>query len=186
MDRGGETFDEFVARSATSLGRTAALLAGDRHLAEDLLQTALAKTYLRWHRLREPAAAEAYVRRVMVTTVIRWRRRRWHGEIPAAELPEPAGAAGAGTDAYRDAYRDADTRELLRRALAKLPPQQRAVLVLRYFEDLGEGEVARLLGCSRGTVKSRTSRALAALRGLDLLDTAPPPCAIGAVVQERS
>lgn len=113
------TFDEFVAASAARLGRTAALLTGDRHLAEDLVQTALAKTYLRWHRLREPAAAEAYVRRVMVTTLIRWRRRRWLGEVPSAELPERA--------REHDPYGAADTRDVLRTALLGLPPQQRAV-----------------------------------------------------------
>jgi RNA polymerase sigma-70 factor (sigma-E family) len=165
MAEDGGTFDEFVAVTGARLGRTAALLTGDRHLAEDLLQTALAKTYLRWHRLREPAAAEAYVRRVMVTTLIRWRRRRWLGEIPAAELPERAA---------HDPYGAADTRDLLRSALLRLPPQQRAVLVLRFFEDLSEEDAARALGCSRGTVKSRTSRALAALRRSDLLDAAPP------------
>lgn len=181
MDGTGETFDEFVARAATKLGRTAALLAGDRHLAEDLLQTALAKTYLRWHRLREPAAAEAYVRRVMVHTLIRWRRRRWLGEIPAEQLPERA--------VDDDAYCAADTRDLLRKALATLSPQQRAVLVLRYFEDLTEDEVARVLGCSKGTVKSRAFRALAALRGLDLLDLVEPepaPCAARALAGEQS
>ena len=167
MERGdGEAFDEFVARAAAPLGRTAALLTGDRHLAEDLLQTALAKTYLRWHRLRDPNAAEAYVRRVMVTTLIKWRRRRWQGEIPADVLPEHA--------THADDYASADTRDLLRQALATLPPAQRAVIVLRYYEDLTEEQVARLLGCSRGTVKSRTFRALAMLRALDLLD-APAP-----------
>ena len=166
MDTESGTFDEFVAGAGARLGRTAALLTGDRHQAEDLVQTALAKTYLRWHRLREPAAAEAYVRRVMVTTLIRWRRRRWLGEIPAAELPEHAG---------QDAYGAADTRDLLRTALLRLPPPQRAVLVLRYYEDMSEDEAARVLGCSRGTVKSRTSRALAALRRSDVFDL-PPPC----------
>jgi RNA polymerase sigma-70 factor (sigma-E family) len=169
----GGTFDDFVVTSAARLGRTAALLTGDRHLAEDLLQTALAKTYLRWHRLREPAAAEAYVRRVMVNQLVRWRRRRWTGEVPAAELPERAGDAGATGDAYGDS----DTRAMLRAALATLPRAQRAVLVLRYFEDLTEDETARVLGCSRGTVKSRTARALARLRELDLLDA--PPGVVG-------
>jgi len=178
MQRDAETFDEFVARAAAPLGRTAALLAGDRHLAEDLLQTALAKTYLRWHRLREPAAAEAYVRRVMVTTLVKWRRRRWLGEIPSADVPERAATS------FSD---EADTRDQLRRALALLPPAQRAVLVLRYFEDLGEEQVASILGCSRGTVKSRTFRALAALRSLDLLDPAPRrPYVVGATSEEAS
>jgi RNA polymerase sigma-70 factor (sigma-E family) len=172
MSGDGGTFDEFVVTSGPRLGRTAALLTGDRHLAEDLLQTALAKTYLRWHRLREPAAAEAYVRRVMVNQLVRWRRRRWTGEVPAAELPERAGDARAA-----DAYGDSDTRAMLRAALATLPPAQRAVLVLRYFEDLTEDETSRVLGCSRGTVKSRTARALARLRELDLLDA--PPGVVG-------
>jgi RNA polymerase sigma-70 factor (sigma-E family) len=165
MDTG--TFDEFVATAQARLGRTAALLTGDRHLAEDLLQTALAKTYLRWGKLREPTAAEAYVRSVMVNQVVRWRRRRWTAEIPAAELPERSATGGD------DAYGDADTRALLRAALGSLPATQRAVLVLRYFEDLTEDETARVLGCSRGTVKSRASRALDRLRALDLLDPQP-------------
>jgi len=101
-----------------------------------------------------------YVRTVMVRTSIGWRRRRWNGESPANTLPEPA----AATD-FSSAFA---TRERLRGALATLPARQRAVVVLRFYEDRTEAEVAELLGCSRGTVKSQAAKALAKLR--DRLD----------------
>jgi RNA polymerase sigma-70 factor (ECF subfamily) len=159
-------FDALVEHRATTLLRTAYLLTGDWGLAEDLLQTALAKTYLRWHRLRDPEAGEAYVRRVLVSTCGKWRRRKWRGEVPTDVLPERLDA---------DPYADADLRDALCRALASLPAPQRAVLVLRYFDDLTEEQVATALGCSLGTVKSRAARALAALRGTGLLDEEPAP-----------
>ena len=154
-------FDALVDARATSLLRTAYLLTGDWALAEDLVQTALAKTYLRWHRLRDTEAGEAYVRRVLVTTCGKWRRRKWHGEVPTEALPEPSGT---------DPYAATDVRLAIAAALATLPAAQRAVLVLRYFEDLTETQVAAALGCSVGTVKSRASRALDTLRGTGLLD----------------
>ncbi|HVE97861.1 MAG TPA: SigE family RNA polymerase sigma factor [Mycobacteriales bacterium] len=160
-----EEFSALVTTRSDALVRTAFLLTGDWGKAEDLLQTALAKTWTRWSALEHPAAAEAYVRRVMATTSIKWWRRRWGGEIPTSDLP-PANAP--------DGYALVEHRDALARGLARLTPRQRAVLVLRYYDDLPEAEVAALLGCSVGTVKSTSSRALARLRDLDLLDSTDP------------
>jgi RNA polymerase sigma-70 factor (sigma-E family) len=151
-----EAFSEFVAGRSRSLLRTAWLLTGDWQLAEDLLQTALAKSYLAWGRIRAGVDPDAYVRRALVTTYLTWWRRRWRGEIPSAELPDQA-------TAYDD-YHAADVRECVRRALSELPRRQRAVVVLRYYEDMTEVQTAEALGCSVGTVKTHATRALAHLR----------------------
>lgn len=149
-------FREFVAGRSGALLRTSYLLAGgDRALAEDLLQAALLKTYLNWERIRDKQAVEAYVRATLATTATSWWRRRWNGERATAELPEtarPDHAAGI------------DDRDALWRMVRRLPARQRAVLVLRFYEDYSEAETARTLGLSVGTVKSHTSRALASLR----------------------
>jgi len=152
-----QAFDSLVEARATSLLRTAYLLTGDWGTAEDLLQTALVKTWFRWHEVRDKDAAEAYVRQVMARTFATWWRRKWRGEVSTGELPERAG---------HDTYADVDQRHALRHALAELSPRQRAIVVLRFYEDLSEAEVASLLGCSVGTVKSTASRALVRLRGL--------------------
>jgi RNA polymerase sigma-70 factor (sigma-E family) len=144
-----------VEAHARALLRTAYLLTGDAHLAEDLLQTALAKTWFRWRTLRDPGAAPAYVRAVMATTSTAWWRRKWNREVATEHLPERAGL---------DDYDAVDTRDLVARALRTLTARQRAVLVLRYFDDMPEAAVAEALGCSLGTVKSTSSRALAVLR----------------------
>jgi RNA polymerase sigma-70 factor (sigma-E family) len=149
-------FSDFVAARGRALLRTAWLLTGDWPLAEDLLQTALAKTYLAWGRIRADEHAEAYVRRVLVTTYSTWWRRRWRGEVPTESMPDLA--------LSRDGFSDVDTRDSVRRALAELPRRQRAVVVLRYYEDLTEVQTAEVLGCSVGTVKAHASRALARLR----------------------
>ena len=148
-----EGFAEFVATASPRLLRTAYLLTRDAGHAEDLLQTALARAWRAWGRI--DGAPEPYVRRIMVNTYATWWRRRWRTEAPTAVLPEPAAASP------EDAV---DQREWLWAALGKLPRRQRAAVVLRYYEDLPETEVAALLGCSVGTVKSQTSRALAKLR----------------------
>jgi RNA polymerase sigma-70 factor (sigma-E family) len=150
------TFDAFVRESSPSLARLAFLLTGDRQLGEDLLQTALAKVLPHWHRIVTKGAPAPYVRTVMVRTAIGWRRRRWNGETPSSDLPEP--------NFTSDISGALDTRERLRAALATLPARQRAVVVLRFYEDRTEAEVAQLLGCSRGTVKSQSAKALAKLR----------------------
>jgi RNA polymerase sigma-70 factor (sigma-E family) len=148
-------FDEFVAVRGQALQRTAYLLTGDWALAEDLLQTALARAYPRWGRIARDNP-EAYVRKALVNTWSSWWRRKWRGEAPTDRLPDSAGP---------DAYADADRRDAVRDALRRLPPKQRAVVVLRFHEDMTEAQVAALLGISVGTVKSQTSKALANLRG---------------------
>lgn len=144
-------FDAFVAARGNALWRSAWLLTGDAHLAEDLVQTALAKSWPRFARVG--TGFEPYVRRVMFTTYAAWWRRKWNGERPTGELPEH-GIVGDDLDARRD----------LVAALARLPRGQRAVVVLRWFEDLTEAQTAATLGVSVGTVKSQASRALRNLR----------------------
>ena len=150
-----EEFREFVAARSGALLRTAYLLAGDWATAEDLFQTALTKTYLAWKRLGGIDAIEPYARRVLVNTSTSWWRRRWHGERPTEVLPERAGVDEIEHQLDRDA---------LWRHLQALPARQRAVLVLRFYEDMSEAQTAALLEISPGTVKSQTSRALNTLR----------------------
>ncbi|WP_405858191.1 SigE family RNA polymerase sigma factor [Streptomyces sp. NBC_01515] len=154
---GLESFRDFVDSRSSALLKTAVLLCGgDRHAGEDLLQNALAKAAGRWQRIDEP---EAYVRQILYRQqVSRWRLKWRRREVSVAEPPEP----GAGTDAAAAA----DLRLVMREALSRLTARQRTVLVLRYFEDLPEADVARLLGCSVGTVRSTTHRSLARLRVL--------------------
>ena len=153
----GASFDEYVAARGADLLRTAYLLTGDHHRAEDLVQTALSKVWPRWDQVvaAEATSPHAYVRRVMLTTYIAWWRRRWTGEQPTEHLPDDGGRDESDVVALR--------RDLLQ-ALAALPRGQRAVVVLRYFEDLTEAQTAQALGCSVGTVKSQCSRALTGLR----------------------
>jgi RNA polymerase sigma-70 factor (sigma-E family) len=146
-------FDDFVAARSTALLRTAYLLTHDHALAEDLLQTALTKSWFAWGRIS--GSPEAYVRKVLVNTFASSWRRRWNGELATAELPE------RGTDDTADAI---TTEQDLWAAMGRLPRRQRAVVVLRYFEDLTEVQTADALGCSVGTVKSQASKALAKLR----------------------
>lgn len=150
-----EEFREFVAARSGALLRTAYLLAGDWATAEDLLQTALTKTYLAWKRLGGIEAVEPYTRRVLVNTATSWWRRRWHGERPTEVLPERPGP---------DRHEEAVERDVLWQHVRALPPRQRAVLVLRFYEDLSEAQTADLLDISPGTVKSQTARALTTLR----------------------
>jgi len=159
-DRRSPTFDEFVAARGRGLWRSAWLLTGDAQKAEDLVQTALVKCWLRWSVIAKDDAVEAYVRRALVTTYTDWWRRRWTGEVPTEVLPEH----GSLTDMAL-----AGERQDLLAALATLPRGQRAVLVLRYFDDLTEAQTAEALGISVGTVKSQASRALATLRTSHLL-----------------
>jgi RNA polymerase sigma-70 factor (sigma-E family) len=149
-------FLAFVVARSPALLRTAFLLTADRGHAEDLVQTALAKTYVAWPRIRDVGAVVAYVRRTMLTTYLSWRRRRhWFAERPTADLPEIAVTAGP---------EDLLGGEELWAALRELSPMQRAVLVLRFAEDLAVEEVARLLDLPVGTVKSHSARGLTALR----------------------
>ena len=147
----GPGFEEFVAARSHSLLRTAYLLTRDHGMAEDLLQTALTKAYLAWRRI--DGDPEPYVRKILVNTYASWWRRKWRGEQPTDELPENGhhdDRAGESGDLWN--------------ALGRLPNRQRAVIVLRFFEDRTEAQTADLLGISVGTVKSQTSKALAKLR----------------------
>jgi len=151
-----EGFAQFVEARERALQRTAWLLTGDRGLAEDLVQTALVRTWPRWDRIRRRDDPEVYVRRVMVNTWATWSRRKWRGEHATPSVPE-APVPG-------DIAAEVAVRMAIRNALASLTARQRAVLVLRLFDDLSEAQVARVLDCSVGTVKSTTSQALAKLR----------------------
>ncbi len=150
-----EDFRRFVAARSASLLRTAYLLVGDRSHAEDVLQTALTRTYLAWRRLGGFELVDAYARRVLVTTATSWWRRRWHREHPASDMPEAVTADPA--ERWLE-------RETVWRHLSSLPVRQRAVLVLRFYEDLTETQTAQVLGVTVGTVKSQGARALATLR----------------------
>ena len=152
-----EAFDGFVAARWNALVRTAFLLTGEQQLAEDLVQTALEKTVRHWATVRHLDAVEAYVRRTMYREHIsRWRRLRLV-ELPSATLPEPRPAGAAPADQVED-------RLVLWDALMRLGRRQRTVLVLRYFEDLSEQQVADALDIQLSTVKSTARRALAHLR----------------------
>ncbi len=159
------SFDAFVATRSRALWRSAWLLTGDAQKAEDLLQTALVKVWRRWSKVAKDGSVEAYARRALVTTYTDWWRRKWTGEVPTESVPEQREAL--------DAIELADTRHDVMAALAGLSRGQRAVVVLRYFEDLSEAQTADVLGCSIGTVKSQHSRAIAALRSSQLLDDTP-------------
>ncbi len=151
-------FREFVESRSRAVRRVGWLLTGDWPDAEDLVQTALAAAWPRWSSLTRPDAPELHVRKIMVTTFLRWRRRRWNGEIATVELPERRGQA--------DQFALADIRQALAVALGCLPPRQRAVIVLRYFADLSEVQTAALLDCSVGTVKSHAAKGLSRLRDM--------------------
>lgn len=157
-------FDSYVAARRRSLMRTAYLLTGEHHAAEDLVQTALTRAYAAWRRIKDSGAVDAYVRRTMVNVDASWWRRAWRrlerttDTIPERAIPPPV-------------VEDSEGDEQLWNAVQQLAPRQRAVIVLRYYEDRSEAETAELLGCARGTVKSTSYQALAKLRaalGADL------------------
>ena len=154
-DRGDEQVTAFVRARYGSLLRTAFLLCGDRGKAEDLVQTALAKTVVAWSRLQRSDGIEHYVQRVLVNTFVTSRRRRSWWEQPCARVADSAD---------RDEYVGVEQRDQLRRALSRLPVRQRAAVVLRFYADLSEQDTASALGCSVGTVKSLSSRGLQNLR----------------------
>lgn len=147
-------FADFVAQHQARLLGFAHLLCGHEHDAQDLVQGALVKAYLRWERIRQTEHPEAYVKKVLLHDHLRGWRRAWRrGETVRATLPEPAGPTP-----------DLVPGEIARRAIRTLPPRQRAVVALRYVDDLSVAQTAELLGCSEGTVKSQCSRAIATLR----------------------
>jgi RNA polymerase sigma-70 factor (sigma-E family) len=147
--RAGEELDAefvaFVGRGAPQHLRAAVLLTGDWHAAEDLVRTCLVKLYRAWPRLDSGVDLDAYLRRILVNTHRSWWRARWRREAPVATVPDRAGEAD-GQDRHTRAA-------VVRQALRALPARQRAVLVLRFYEDLPVVEVADLLGCSAGAVK---------------------------------
>ena len=156
MTLGVEEFAEFVEARERALQRTAWLLTGDWALAEDLVQTALARSWPRWDRIRRRDDPEIYVRRVMLNTWSTWRRRRWRAEYAWPEVPDHV--------APGDVASEVAVRLAVRKALDTLTYRQRAMVVLRVLDDLSEAQVAQVLNCAVGTVKSTMSQALAKLR----------------------
>ena len=158
MDGGADGFRDFVVARSPALTRTAYLMTGDRHLAEDLLQEALTRVASRWAKVAASGDPEPYVRRVLYTCAVDGWRRKKPREVLRSRHPEVAGVA--------DDAEHATQRLALQTALAKLTPKQRAVLVLRFFEDRTETQTAATLGCSVNTVKSQTRHALQRLQEL--------------------
>lgn len=166
MDNDRESFDAWAAATQHSLLRTATLLTGDHHRAEDLVQEALTKVALRWRRLRDEHPS-AYARQVIVRDNISWWRRNRREPVHQVEAPSIPSASLV-----------VDRRLVLQQALARLTPRQRAVVVLRYYDDLSETQTAEVMGVSVGTVKSQTHLALRRLRErapelADLLEETP-------------
>ncbi|MFF4399518.1 SigE family RNA polymerase sigma factor [Streptomyces sp. NPDC001480] len=166
MEQGrADGFDGFVAARWSALFHLSRLLVGgDRHRAEDLLQEALVKLWFVWPRIADEAP-EAYVRRILARAAARSARRRWWGERPVEQLPDRAEAD--------DVSASVAERSRLEAALAQLPPKQRAAVVLRYYQDLPEKQVAEVLGCPVGTARSHASRGVARLRRI-LADVIEP------------
>jgi len=154
-DDGEARFADFVVREQAALLRLAYLLAGDRGHAEDLVQTALMRTYRHWGRVAGRGEPSAYVRRVLVNAHTSWRRRPLHREQATGWIPDAAAP---------DAVLPADPAGPLGTALAALPPRMRATVVLRFYEDLSEQQTAELLGCSTSTVNTQATRGLDRLR----------------------
>ncbi|MGW1994812.1 SigE family RNA polymerase sigma factor [Embleya sp. NPDC001921] len=160
---GGASFDEFARARSGQLLRTACLLTGDWHAAEDLVQETLGKLYRSWRRIREMESPIAYAHTTLVRTFLSVRRLRRSSERPSDALPEPPPAAGE----------DIELRLTLLQGLARLSPADRAVLVLRYWEDRSVEEAADVLRISPGAVRVRSKRALDRLRamlGAELVD----------------
>jgi RNA polymerase sigma-70 factor (sigma-E family) len=149
-------FEEFAAARLPALLRHALALTGERALAEDVVQEVLIRAQARWVRIGRMDQPEAYVRRMIVNEYLSW-RRRWARVLPSESVSPPPADGPDHATAHAD-------REALRAELARLPRQQRAVLVLRYYEGLSDAEIAEVLGCTRGTVRGYAARALATLR----------------------
>lgn len=157
-------FVAYVEARSSSLLRIARLLtAGDVHAAEDLVQTTLTKAYVAWPRIQRRGAEDAYVRSILTRAAIdRGRRRARRGEVVTDEVPDVATTPEGPEE-----------RDAVWSMLQALSPRQRAVMVLRYYDDLSEAQIADVLGCSPGTVKAHASRALAVMRGLAAADPRP-------------
>ncbi|AWS49257.1 SigE family RNA polymerase sigma factor [Streptosporangium sp. 'caverna'] len=161
-----EEFREYVVARGSALLHAAYQLTGHPNDAEDLLQAALVKTYLAWDRIEDRGALDCYVRRAMVNINISWWRRRKLEEYPSENLPEPVLGGGQGYLPEQMVTGDhGRLPEQVEEALDRLPTRMRAAVVLRYYEDMTEPEIAKALGISVGTVKSTVSRAMAKLRG---------------------
>ncbi|MFJ7911153.1 SigE family RNA polymerase sigma factor [Kitasatospora sp. NPDC096204] len=150
-------FEAFAATRWRRLVRTAYLLTGDHHEAEDVVQATFAKVFRNWSRISRLDEPDAYVHRALVNNNLSRHRRRRVRQLLVPVLPDRASTAGGG-------HREVEERSVLLQALAELPQRQRAVVVLRYWEDMSERQVADVLGCSQGNVKSQASRGLAKLR----------------------
>jgi RNA polymerase sigma-70 factor (sigma-E family) len=148
-------FSEYVAARGSALERFAYVLTGDADLAQDLVQTALLKAYRRWRWVTRAEHPDAYVRRIVTTSYLDWRRRRSNAEAPVGVVPDRAGP---------DLAEGVVERDRLRRALGTLTPRQRAVLVLRHYEGLDDAAIAALLRCGEVSVRSHASRGAARLR----------------------
>lgn len=159
-------FAEVFASSWPRLYRTAYAVAGDAGIAEDAVQAAFARAYASWDKVRRADQPEAYLRRIVINQVLGMRQRAWFRREQPQERLEAAGHIASAEAAVVD-------HDRVWTAVRALPPRQRAVIVLRYYEDLSEAEIAATLGCSRGTVKSQASAALANLRlaGIDTEET---------------
>lgn len=153
------SFEEFVLAHGDALVRFAVMLCGDRGRAEDLVQTALLKSYPRWERMAAMDAPAAYVRTIVVREHLRWWRRRSSTEILGATVDADVVDAADAAQAHAD-------RDAAWALLARLPRRQRAVLVLRFYEDLSDAAIAEILGCRETTVRSQAARGLAALRAV--------------------
>lgn len=153
------TFEEFATARTQALLRYATVLTCDRHLAEDILQEVLVRTYRKWHSIEVLRSPETYVRRMIINQFLSWRRRKASTDLPLS--PEVMLKLGTSVT---DPAKQYDERDALLADIAGLPKRQRAVLVLRYFCDLPDEEIAEIMGCGTGTVRSHASRALATLR----------------------
>jgi RNA polymerase sigma-70 factor (sigma-E family) len=159
--RAPDSFEQFVALRGLALVRFASRLTGDPHRAEDLVQDALAKAYQRWNRIQRMDRPEVYVRRILVNASHAWWKRRSNGEVPSGDTVDRPGHVDVGAEAAE--------RDAIWRAILSLPTRQRAVLVLRYYEDYDDATIADILQCTPVTVRTHAMRALDALRkrGLD-------------------
>ncbi|HXA59541.1 MAG TPA: SigE family RNA polymerase sigma factor [Streptosporangiaceae bacterium] len=162
------SFEEFLAARLPALLRYTTALTGDPHLAEDMVQECLVRVDRKWRKIRELDAPEQYVKRMITNEYLSWRRKRSSGESPVTD--DRLGAAMAPLTDPSQSY---DDRDAVWTRIAALPRRQRAVLALRFYEGLSTAEIAEVLGCSEGTVRSHVSRALAELR-LDLRTEAAP------------
>ena len=149
----GESFEDYVANRGRALLRFAFVLCRDHDLSQDLVQDALVRTQAKWDRVDAP---DAYVRKAIVNDFLSWKRRRSSRDVVTDRVPETAVAAGHSED-----------RDAMWRVLAELPRQQRAVLVLRFYEGLDDDAIGRTIGCAAATVRSHASKALATLRSSD-------------------